>query len=86
MHHDVERDIIDQVYRAFVLLGAESDLLSCVGSWHDSLSSEDVLAGLRAWNEATLDEIKGRIEHYEMTFPLSDCSLAAGQERSHQEL
>ena len=68
----VNHEIVNEIYRAFVLLGAESDLLGTVGSWGDSLSEEDVLSGLRCWNEATLKEIRLRIEHYEIS------SLAPG--------
>ena len=58
-------EIKSAIYHAFVLLGAQMDLLVSIGSWGDSMSDDDVLSGLRHWNEATLREIKGRIEHYE---------------------
>lgn len=60
------RQVINEIYRAFVLLGAESDLLGTVGSWGDTLSEQDVLDGLRAWNEGALRDVKGRIEHYDL--------------------
>lgn len=63
----VGRDIVGEIYRAFVLLGAESDLLGTIGSWGDSLPDADVLARLQAWNDATKREIEGRIEHYEIS-------------------
>jgi hypothetical protein len=75
------RLIIDEIYRAFVLLGAESDLLGLVGSWRDSLSAQHVLEGLSSWNDATLAEIKGRIEHYETTCPHLACNQAGDQKR-----
>lgn len=64
---NVDREIMDEIYRALVLLGAESDLLGVIGSWRESLPNEDVLAEIRAWNEATLRESKARIEHCEMS-------------------
>ena len=59
----MNREIVNEIYRAFALLGAEADLLGTVGSWGDSLPDEHVLANLRAWNNVTLKELKGRIEH-----------------------
>ncbi len=64
---EVKREIINELYRAFVLLGARMDLLSIVGSWKDSLSDQDVLSGVKAWNNSTLEELKQRIEHYGMS-------------------
>lgn len=52
----MDREIIDQIYQAFELLGAQSDLLGTIGSWKDSLPDYEVLAGLKAWNEATRAE------------------------------
>jgi hypothetical protein len=72
--YKVNREIVDEIYRAFVLLGAEQDLLGTVGSLGDSLPDADVLANLGAWNKATATELKQRIEHYEMTGPRSACS------------
>jgi hypothetical protein len=69
VNSNVNREIVGELYRSLVLLGAESDLLGTVGSWGDSLPDEDVLANLQGWNEATLKEIKQRIEHYEISFP-----------------
>jgi hypothetical protein len=59
--------IVSELYQTLVLLGAGSDLLGTVGSWGDSLPEENVLSGLKAWNDATLAEIKQRIEHYEIS-------------------
>ncbi len=60
-------EVVNELYRALVLLGADSDLLGTVGSWGSSLPDEDVIANLKGWNEATLKETKQRIEHYEMS-------------------
>ena len=62
------REIIEELYRTLVLLGADDGLLGTVGSWGDSLPDKDVLAGLRGWNQATLKETTARIKHCEMTF------------------
>jgi hypothetical protein len=73
------REIVSELYRSLVLLGAESDLLGTVGSWGDSLPEEDVVANLRGWNEATVKELKGRIEHYEISCPRLVCSQDEGR-------
>jgi hypothetical protein len=64
-----DRAIILEVYRAFVLLGAKSDLLGTIGSWEESLPDADVLANLKGWNEATFLELKDRKRHYEVACP-----------------
>ena len=63
----VNREVVSELYRALVLLGANNDLLGTVGSWGDSLPDPDVLANLKGWNEETLKEITRRIEHYGMS-------------------
>jgi hypothetical protein len=64
-------EIVSELYRTLVLLGAGSDLLGTVGSWGDSLSDQDVLDNLKAWNEGTVRDLKGRIEHYGIPSHLS---------------
>ena len=43
--------IREELYRAMKSLGAQSDLLSIVGSWGDTMDDEWVLNALRDWNE-----------------------------------
>lgn len=76
------REIVSEIYRALVLLGAENDLLGTVGSWGQSLPEADVLANLRAWNEAVSAQVKERIEHYEMSSRPSGYSRDEGQQKS----
>jgi hypothetical protein len=64
---EINREIVRELYRSLVLLGADNDLLGTVGSWGDSLPDEDVLANLQGWNEATLSEARQRIEHCEIS-------------------
>ena len=77
-----QREIIREVYRSLALLGADHELLGSVGSWGDSLPETDVLDGLQAWNQATLGQIKGRIECYEASFPRLGCSPDAARKTS----
>jgi len=67
----VNRQIVGELYRALVLLGASSDLLGTIGSWGDSLPEADVLANLKGWNREAKRELKERTEHYEISFPRS---------------
>jgi len=45
----IANDIIHEVYLCLELLRADEQLLSFIGSWNETLSDEDVLAGLRFW-------------------------------------
>lgn len=45
----VEQKIINAIYECVEILGGKSDILGTIGSWHDTISDEDVLAGLVAW-------------------------------------
>jgi hypothetical protein len=76
------QEIVGELYRALVLLGADSGLLGTVGSWGDSLPDEDVLANLRGWNQATLKETTVRIEHYETSSHRQAYSPDEAQQRS----
>ena len=42
--------IVQEVYRACELLGADPGLLAVIGSWGDTMDTE-VLEDLRRWNE-----------------------------------
>jgi hypothetical protein len=66
----INREIVGEICRAFVLLGAENDLLGTVGSWGDSLPESIVLADLQAWNDATLKELRDRISQIQTSCPL----------------
>ena len=62
------QEIVQELYRTLVLLGAEPDVLGAVGSWGNSLPEEDVLARLQTWNHATQNSLSRRTAHYEATF------------------
>ena len=47
----LDHRIVTQIYRAFVLFGAKSDLLGMIGSWGDTLSDDEILAGMRDYND-----------------------------------
>ena len=78
----MEQQIISELYRTLVLLGADFSLLGTVGSWKDTLPDENVLSGIMAWNEATLSELKRRIEHYEISCPRPACNPDVVSEKS----
>ncbi len=78
----MNREIIGELYRSLVLLGADNGLLGTIGSWGDSLPEKDVLSGLRTWNEGTLTEIKERIAHYEISCPRPGDTRGEGRKTS----
>ncbi len=53
-------DIIHAVYKSMELLRADHQLLSFIGSWNETLSDEDVLAGLRFWIKLKRRELRRR--------------------------
>jgi hypothetical protein len=75
----MNNEIKNELYRSLILLGADDGLLGTIASWGDSLPDGDVLANLKGWNEATTTEVKGRIEHCEMSFHRPAYSLVAAQ-------
>ena len=74
--------VVSEIYRALVLLGAQSDLLGTIGSWGDSLPEQEVLANLRAWNDLAYSEIKARTEHYAASSHPLDCTQVETREMS----
>lgn len=46
----IHLEISQQIYRALEILGAESDLLSIIGSYGDTLSDDEILDMLKDWN------------------------------------
>lgn len=74
------QEIVRELYRSLVLLGADHALLGTVGSWGDSLSESEVLANLKGWNQETLKEIAARIEHYEISCSRPAYSPVEGQQ------
>jgi hypothetical protein len=67
-NYQPNQEIVQELYRTLILLGAEPDVLGAVGSWGNSLPEADVLASLQAWNLATQNKLSRRTAHYEATF------------------
>lgn len=59
--NETDQKIVQALINSLALLGAKSDLLGTVASWKDTLSDCDVLAGINAWNEAKVIELKERL-------------------------
>jgi len=57
--HNMDQEIIQEIIRSLVLLGAKSDLLGSVCSWGDTIEDNEVLAGIKACN----DEIARQLHH-----------------------
>jgi hypothetical protein len=49
--NDLTGPISNELYDILVKFGADSGLLSIVGSWRDTMPDEWVLESLRSWNE-----------------------------------
>jgi hypothetical protein len=79
-----KREIVNEIYRSLVLLGADNGLLGTIGSWGESLPDEDVLANLKGWNQSTLKETKERIEHYETSCRRPAYSQVENRKIAHQ--
>ena len=82
---NIKLEIVQELYRTLTLLGAESDLLGTVGSWGTSLPDDDVLANLKHWNQETVNDLKARIEHYEMSSRRPAYIQGEGQQISAEE-
>ena len=54
-----------KMYLCVQLLGGQSDILSTIGSWRDSLSDEDVFEALDSWIDDKLLEQKQSISYVE---------------------
>jgi hypothetical protein len=48
---DMATEIVHELGKTVAKLGAQSDLLSILGSFRDTLSDEEVLSMLREWND-----------------------------------
>jgi hypothetical protein len=57
----IDLQIINEIVRSLSLLGGKSDILGTVGSWKDTMPDEDILAGLKAWNECKRKELSERL-------------------------
>jgi hypothetical protein len=68
----LNREIVQELYRTLVLLGADHQLLGAIGSWADGQPEKNVLENIEAWNSATAQELKTRIQSYE-----ESCSFRA---------
>lgn len=60
---DNEKSFARKMYLCVELLGGQSDILSTIGSWRDTLSDEDVLGALDVWIDATIDERQRSLDY-----------------------
>ncbi|HEY6183543.1 MAG TPA: hypothetical protein VIW67_14940 [Terriglobales bacterium] len=56
MPKNTRGEIKDEISRALGLLGADSGLLTTVGSWGDALPDKEVLRLLKEWNARKVAE------------------------------
>lgn len=56
---NLTNDIRRELYKTIQLMGGKSDILGIVGSWGDTLPDEDILNGLRDYNDGlTIDQLE----------------------------
>jgi hypothetical protein len=60
-----DRVFANKISLCLHLLGGESDIISSVSSWKDSLSDAEVFRCIDLWIEGTLSEQKRTISHVE---------------------
>jgi hypothetical protein len=63
--HSPELVFARKMYLCVQLLGGQSDILSTIGSWRDSLSDKDVFESLDSWIDDKLLEQKQSISYVE---------------------
>jgi hypothetical protein len=63
--HSPELVFARKMYLCVQLLGGQSDILSTIGSWRDSLSDEDVFEALDSWIDDKVLEQKQSISYVE---------------------
>ena len=54
-----------KIYLCVQLLGGQSDLLSTIGSWRQTMPDKDVFDGLDLWIKSKLKEQKRSIKYVE---------------------
>lgn len=65
---DTDYKVRNEIIEALTVLGADSELLAIVGSWHDTMPSEMILCHLKDWhaknrkrNQLTGDDDSGHV-------------------------
>ena len=79
---DLAPELAVEVYEAMRLLGAQSDLLSIIGSWKDTLDDDEILDMLRDWNACTHGEQTKAARRWWRRLGRSFCSPALLLQRS----
>lgn len=54
----LDYDIRNEIYISLCLLGADSNILSVVGSWNDTVPNEVLLGMMRTYNKELRDNLK----------------------------
>ena len=56
----IGQQIRSEIYRAFELLGADSDLLAVVGSWGDTLKDEEILVRMKRFSPSSKNGMRSK--------------------------
>ncbi len=52
----VQREILKEMSKTFIMLGANSGIMNMIGSWGDTLPQEEVLQMWRDWNHSAKEK------------------------------
>uniref|UniRef100_UPI004048B99F hypothetical protein n=1 Tax=Polaribacter sp. TaxID=1920175 RepID=UPI004048B99F len=58
----LDYDIKYEIYISLCLLGADSNILSVVGSWNETMPNDVLLGMMRTYNEEIRDNLKMKLE------------------------
>lgn len=58
----LDYDIKYEIYISLCLLGADSNILSVIGSWNETMPNDVLLGMMRTYNEEIRDNLKMKLE------------------------
>ncbi|WP_445750007.1 hypothetical protein [Polaribacter sp.] len=58
----LDYDIKYEIYISLCLLGADSNILSVIGSWNETMPNDVLLEMMRTYNEEIRDNLKMKLE------------------------
>tara|TARA_R110001632_G_scaffold84567_1_gene186444 strand:+ start:2372 stop:2593 length:222 start_codon:yes stop_codon:yes gene_type:complete len=59
--NSIQFEIISEITKSTILLGAKSDLTGTVASWGDTQTDAEILISLKSWNKWKENELKERL-------------------------
>ena len=59
--NSIQFEIISEIIKSTILLGAKSDLTGTIASWGDTQTDSETLINLKSWNKWKENELKERL-------------------------